>query len=93
MAIPGKGLVGDRYFDGVGTFSPHPQKPDFEITLIESEKIDSFAAESRLPFSAFDARRNIVTEGIDLNALVGKEFLIGAVRLRGIRLGGANFFL
>jgi hypothetical protein len=74
MAIPGKGLVGDRYFDGVGTFSPSPQKPDFEITLIESEKIDSFAAASRLPFSAFDARRNIVTEGIDLNALVGKEF-------------------
>ncbi len=86
MAIPGKGLVGDRYFDGVGTFSPHPQKPDFEITLIESEKINSFAAESSLPFSAFDARRNIVTEGIDLNALVGKEFLIGVVRLLGIRL-------
>ena len=35
--VPGKGIEGDRYFNGNGTFSPHPQKPDFEITLIEKE--------------------------------------------------------
>jgi MOSC domain-containing protein YiiM len=85
-AVPGKGLDGDRYFAGIGTFSPHPPKPDFEITLIESEKIESFASESGLTFTSLHARRNIVTEGVDLNELVGKEFLIGEVRLRGVRL-------
>jgi MOSC domain-containing protein len=85
-AVPGMGLEGDRYFSGVGTFSAKLQKPDFEITLIEQEKIDAFAQESGLPFSALHARRNIVTEGVALNDLVGKEFRVGAVRLRGIRL-------
>jgi len=85
-AVPGRGLEGDRYFIGAGTFSPNPQKADFEITLIEKEKVDEFARDSGLPFSASQARRNIVTEGVDLNALVGREFYAGQVRLRGIRL-------
>jgi MOSC domain-containing protein YiiM len=85
-AIPGKGLEGDRYYHGVGTFSPHPQKPDFEITLVEREKIDAFARESGLAFTPAQARRNLVTEGVDLNALVGREFLVGNVRIRGLRL-------
>jgi MOSC domain-containing protein YiiM len=85
-AVPGVGLQGDRYSSGLGTFSKHPQKPDYEITFIEQEKIDAFARESGLPFTAFHARRNIVTEGVDLNALVGKDFRVGSVRIRGIRL-------
>src|SRR5213082_3572855 len=85
-AVPGKGLEGDRYFAGAGTFSPHPQKPDYEITLIEGEKIEAFAIESGLPFTSSQARRNIVTKGVDLNALVGREFQVGEVRIRGVRL-------
>ena len=85
-AVPGRGLEGDRYFTGGGTFSPDPMKPDFELTLIEQEKIDAFAGESGLPFTAALARRNVVTEGVDLNALAGREFLIGEVRVRGLRL-------
>jgi hypothetical protein len=84
-AIAGRGLEGDRYFSGTGTFSPQPQKPDFEITLIESEAIAAFVATSGLAFTAYDARRNVVTEGIALNDLVGREFLLGAVRIRAIR--------
>ena len=85
-AVPGLGLEGDRYFDGTGTFSPDPRKPDFELTLIEKEKIEAFARESGLPFTAALARRNLVTESVDLNALVGREFQIGEVRVLGIRL-------
>jgi len=85
-AIPGKGQVGDRYSSGDGTFSPHPQKSDYEITFIEREKIEAFARDSGLAFTASHARRNIVTEGVDLNELSGKEFLVGEVRIRGIRL-------
>src|SRR4026209_1355021 len=85
-AVPGRGLEGDRYFSGAGTFSPRPHKPDFEITLIEKEQIEAFALESGLPFTAAHARRNFVTEGVDLNAHVGHEFTVGPVLLRGIRL-------
>jgi hypothetical protein len=85
-AVPGRGLEGDRYFTGVGTFSPKTQKPDYEITLIEKEKVEAFARESGLPFTTFHARRNIVTAGVDLNALVGREFSVGQVRIRGLRL-------
>jgi MOSC domain-containing protein YiiM len=85
-AAPGKGLEGDRYFEGCGTFSPHPQQGDFELTLIEKENVDAFARESGLPFTAAHARRNLVTVGVDLNALVGREFVVGEVRIRGMRL-------
>jgi MOSC domain-containing protein YiiM len=85
-AVPGKGLEGDRYFLGGGTFSPQPQKPDFELTLIEQENIDAFAAESGLSFNASLTRRNIVTDGIRLNELAGRDFRIGSVRIRGLRL-------
>ena len=85
-AVPGKGLEGDRYFLGGGTFSPQPQKPDFELTLIEQERIEAFAKESGRPFNALHARRNLVTEGVALNDLVGEEFWIGDVRIRGTRL-------
>lgn len=86
QAVPGRGLEGDRYFSGIGTFSPQPQKPDYEVTLIQREHLEAFQAASALPFTAKDARRNLVSEGVDLNELVGKDFSIGGVRLRGIRL-------
>ncbi|MCX6855936.1 MAG: MOSC domain-containing protein [Verrucomicrobia bacterium] len=85
-ALPGLGIVGDRYFNGIGTFSPNPQKADFELTFIEAEKIEEFASTSKLEFTAYHARRNIVTRGIDLNELVGKDFSVGGVRVRGMRL-------
>ncbi|HEY1170572.1 MAG TPA: MOSC domain-containing protein [Verrucomicrobiae bacterium] len=84
--IPGRGLVGDRYYVGNGTFSPHPQKPDFEITLIQQEHIEAFASTTGIPFTSRDARRNLVTTGMDLNTLVGQEFMVGSVKLRGLRL-------
>lgn len=85
-AIPGRGLEGDRYFNGTGTFAKNPQQPDFEITLIESEAIEAFARESGLAFTSAHARRNLVTRGVSLNALVGVEFTVGLVRLKGLRL-------
>ena len=85
-ALPGRGLEGDRYLHGTGTFAKHPQQPDYEVTLIENEAIESFAQTSGLPFTANLARRNLVTRGVALNDLVGVEFQVGAVRMRGIRL-------
>jgi MOSC domain-containing protein YiiM len=83
----GKGVVGDRYYSGKGTFSEKlAGLPDVELTLIESEEVDLFNKEYGHSFSAGDFRRNIVTEGVRLNDLEGKEFQIGDVRLRGVRL-------
>lgn len=83
----GKGLVGDRYCEASGTFSEQlAGQPDAELTLIEQEQISAFNTRSGHRYSGADFRRNIVTSGIDLNALVGREFRIGAARLRGIRL-------
>jgi len=83
-AIPGKGLAGDRYFHEVGTFSK-PQ-PDRELTLIEIEAIESLMAETGLHLAEGDSRRNIVTRGVPLNHLVGREFVLGRVRVRGLKL-------
>jgi MOSC domain-containing protein YiiM len=85
-AIPGAGLEGDRYARGTGTFSRHPQVPDGELTLVEIEHIEGFSARTGVPLTAVDVRRNLVTCGVELNALVGREFSVGAVRIRGIRL-------
>src|SRR5438128_11039595 len=84
-AIAGRGLEGDRYFRASGTYSDRPG-PAREITLIESEAIAAMARDNELAISPGDARRNIVTRGVALNHLVGEEFLVGGVRLRGIRL-------
>jgi MOSC domain-containing protein YiiM len=84
-AIPGKGLAGDRYAHQQGTFSK-PGAIDREVTLIEIEAIEALKGESELMLEPGQARRNLVTRGVPLNHLVGKEFKIGEVVLRGIRL-------
>ncbi len=84
-AVPGKGLEGDRYYNAMGTYSDRPGAAR-EITLIESEAIEAMARDNKTTIPAGDARRNVVTRGAPLNHLVGREFLVGRVRLRGIRL-------
>ncbi|MHB2022671.1 MAG: MOSC domain-containing protein [Mycobacteriales bacterium] len=79
-ALAGRGLEGDRHVAGTGTFPSG--LPGSALTLIESEVCDSFSP----PLAADEHRRNVVTRGIQLNALVGREFMIGPVRCRGARL-------
>ncbi len=84
IAIPGSGLEGDRYALGQGTFSK--PEPDFELTLIEAEAIEALKRDYKVELAPGEARRNLVTRGIALNHLVGRDFQIGEVRVRGIRL-------
>jgi hypothetical protein len=79
-ALAGQGLAGDRHVAGTGTF-PSGQ-PGSALTMIEAEVCESFDP----PLEPGEHRRNVITRGIDLNALVGHEFLIGNVRCRGMRL-------
>lgn len=79
-ALGGRGIEGDRHVNGTGTFPSG--LPGSALTLIEAEVCDSFTP----PLGPNEHRRNVVTHGIGLNGLVGREFLIGSVRCRGMRL-------
>ena len=84
--VAGRGIVGDRYYTKTGTFSKDLPDPDHELTLVANEEIAQFNATSDRAVSPGELRRNVVTRGIDLNELVDREFTIGTVRVRGIRL-------
>jgi MOSC domain-containing protein YiiM len=77
-AVESSGLEGDRYFgaDGAGR----------NVTLVEAEAIEAVAAERDDVIDVSQVRRNIVTRGVALNHLVGKEFRVGEAVLRGVRL-------
>lgn len=84
-AVPGKGLEGDRYFNQVGTFSGKSGSGR-EVTLVEIEALEGLRRDYGIVLEAGSVRRNIVTRGVALNHLVGREFRVGEVGLRGIRL-------
>jgi MOSC domain-containing protein YiiM len=85
-ALAGRGLEGDRYANGAGTFSPRGgHRAGYELTLIAAEVVEELTARNAvLDFTS--TRRNILTRGIDVNALVGRDFHIGDVQCRGLRL-------
>jgi MOSC domain-containing protein YiiM len=86
-ALAGRGLAGDRYAAKAGTFTPGSDRlRGYDLTLIESEVLDRLTLPDGSQLAAAESRRNLVTRGIDLNALVGREFTIGSVRAFGQRL-------
>jgi len=84
-AVAGRGLEGDRYFSKVGTYSNDPGNGR-HVTLIEIEAIEALKNDYDIDLPAALARRNIVTRGVALNHLVGRELKIGEAILRGMRL-------
>jgi len=88
--VAGRGIVGDRYYNGTGTYS---SKPDVrEVTLIEQEALDALARndpplqDGAIHLEPRDHRRNLTVTGVPLNHLVGRRFRVGDVILRGGRL-------
>jgi len=79
-AIVGQGLAGDRRASG------KPTRPLNQVTLIEQESLAATARDYELEIEPLLTRRNLLTEGVPLNHLVGVEFRVGAVVLRGIEL-------
>jgi MOSC domain-containing protein YiiM len=80
-ARAGRGLEGNRYYweDGAAP-------PGCAITLIASEAVEAAVREGDLSVEPAATRRNVLTSGIDVNALVGKRFRMGAVECEGVEL-------
>jgi hypothetical protein len=82
-ARPG-GIDGDRYQDQAGTFSTNPRRVGQDITFIEAEALAELKA-GGVSIAPEQARRNVVTEGVDLDGLIGKRFRVGEVVCFGQR--------
>jgi MOSC domain-containing protein YiiM len=80
QAHAGKGLVGNRYYFDDGAPAGNA------LTLIAAEQIEAFTSETGIPLTAAESRRNVLTRGIDLNALVGRRFRVGQVECVGVEL-------
>jgi MOSC domain-containing protein YiiM len=80
-AHAGKGLAGNRYYWRDGS-APTGNA----LTLIAAEALASFTNETGIELTAQASRRNVLTRGIDLNALVGKRFRVGDVECEGVEL-------
>ncbi len=83
-ALAGQGIEGDRYLLGTGTYSKKPE-PGRQITLIQSEVLESLKDKFDITVKPEESRRNVLTEGIEINDLIGTEFFVGTVRLHAHR--------
>jgi MOSC domain-containing protein YiiM len=92
QALAGKGLDGDRYAIEAGKFSG-TKVGKRAVTLIEREAIEGATAAYDVELTEQESRRNIVTSGVALNHLVGKEFTVGGVLMRGYDLSEPCVYL
>jgi MOSC domain-containing protein YiiM len=77
--VANKGVINDRHFKEFND-------PFSQVSLIESENIDYYNLKYGLNIEYLDFRRNIVTKGIQLNDLIGKQFFVGDAKIEGVDL-------
>ena len=85
-AVAGRGLRGDRYFEGAGTFSKPDEERRRDVTLIEAEALDAAADDYDVEIEPGAHRRNVTVRGVALNHLVGVRFRVGEAVLEGDEL-------
>jgi MOSC domain-containing protein YiiM len=79
-AHAGRGLEGEYHL------APERAEPSDAITLIAEEALDGLRADTGIALSHTESRRNVLTRGVDLNALVGRRFRVGDVLCEGVEL-------
>ena len=88
--VKGKGIIGDRYFNKTGKYSDIPDIR--EVTIIENEVLKALdenqppLQEKQIILKPHEYRRNLTTQDVPLNYLVGQRIQIGEVILEGGRL-------
>lgn len=80
----GRGLEGDRYHEGRGYNSYHPGPIRGEVSLIEKETVEALKRDHGMNVAPGETRRNVMTRGVPLNHLVGREFRVGEAILEGV---------
>ncbi|MFD2093240.1 MOSC domain-containing protein [Blastococcus deserti] len=83
-AVAGRGLAGDRYALGGGTWAQYPDL-EKQVTLIDRDDVAAVARETGARVTPGDTRRNLVTTGVQLPDLVGRWFTVGEALLFGMK--------
>ena len=83
--VAGRGIISDRYFDGRGHYSQVPPLTGRRLTLIAAEGLEAMAQETGIMLRPDECRRNLVTRGVDLDALIGTRFRLGTIECYGER--------
>ena len=81
-AIAGEGLAGDR-FRQLGGYAAADGR---QVTLVARESLDAIESDTGVVIPAQKSRRNIITEGVRLNDLVGQRFSLGGVEMEGVEV-------
>jgi hypothetical protein len=81
-AVAGRGITGDRYYEGEGVYNEEDSLEPSDVTLIEAEALADYGVE----FESGGHRRNITTRGVALNHLVGERFRVGDAVFEGTGL-------
>jgi hypothetical protein len=85
-AVADRGLRGDRYFRAAGTFSDSARDVARDVTFLEREALDAVERDYDVSVAPGDHRRNVTTEGVGLNRLVGRRFAVGDAVFEGVEL-------
>jgi hypothetical protein len=85
-AVADRGLRGDRYFEAAGTFSDSARDVARDATFVERETLDAVERDYGVVVAPGDHRRNVTTEGVGLNRLVGRRFAAGEAVFEGVEL-------
>lgn len=83
QVIPGRGIVGDRFYQRRGTDAAYDQAT-CDVTLVEQDAIEALTQQELLVDPGASAQRNIVVRDCSLAQLVGHTFRVGTVTLRGL---------
>jgi MOSC domain-containing protein YiiM len=78
-AEAGHGLEGEYHWSA----TPEPGQ---SLTLIAAEALEGLREDTGIELSHEASRRNVLTRGVDLNALVGRRFTVGRVECVGTEL-------
>jgi len=85
-AVEGRGLEGDRYFYGVGTFNkPQLSQSVREISILAYESLEECNSRLGRELEFLDLRRNLIIRDFDITKLENKIFTIGSAKFKIIR--------